>query len=199
MKLHYSPRSPFVRKVLVCAHEKGLDSRIELIETDPWASPDALTSDNPLSKVPALTLDDGSVIFDSPVICEYLDTLAPAPVLFPQGPARWEALVGQALADGICDAAVLRRMEMMRPADQQSPDWFDRQARAVERALDRLEQVAPGIGERLDIGTIAIGCALGYLDFRWSHEDWRGSRPALAGWYKGFAARESMKGTVPVG
>lgn len=198
MKLRYSPTSPYVRKVSVVALETGLDKRIERIPTNVWAPSTDIASDNPLGKVPALMTEGGETLFDSPVICEYLDSLHDGLKLFPPpGGARWTALRRQALGDGILDAGVLRRLEAGRPDDQQSPSWIARQTAAVRRGLDALEDEAEALGGPITIGHIAIGCALGWLELRFPDEDWRENRPSLARWYETFARRPSMQETVP--
>lgn len=196
MQLIYSPTSPFVRKVLICAHELGLHERLARLPADPWKQPAELLALNPLSKVPALLTDDGQALFDSPVICEYLDSLAGG-VLFPAGAARWTALCLQALADGMLDAAVLRRMESQRPAAQQSADWLELQRQAVARGVDALEAQTAWLDGPLDIGQIAAACALGYLDFRFAHEDWRAAHPRLAAWHAAFSLRPAYALTAP--
>jgi glutathione S-transferase len=201
MKLRYSPASPYVRKCLALAHEAGLAGRIDLVPTVTADPCSGLANDNPLGKIPALATDDGQVLFDSPVICEYLDSLhGGGKFLPPAGPARWTALRRQALADGLLDAALLRRYESARPADEQSPGWHDKQKAVITRALDALEAEADRLGDPagpVDVGRIAIGCALGYLDFRFAADAWREGRPKLARWYEDFAKRPSMAATVP--
>lgn len=201
MKLHFSPASPYVRKVLVLAHEVGLAERIERVECalTPIAPNDAVVADNPLGKVPTLVTDDGVALYDSRVICEYLDSLHDGPRMFPAAPAeRWAALSRQALADGILDAAVIARYETaLRPESLRWQEWIDGQTQKFRRALDELEEQADLLANEPDIGTIAIGCALGYIDFRYDHERWRASRPQLAAWYGDFSARPSMRATVP--
>jgi glutathione S-transferase len=201
MKLHSSPTSPFARKVNVAAIELGLLDRLELhtVQTSPVGPDLGLVADSPLGKIPCLVLDEGQPLYDSRVICEYLDSLEGRHRLFPAtGPARWTALRRQALADGMMDAAVLARYETaLRPPDRRWPAWVDGQLDKVNRALDRLE--AEGLGPTVDIGTIAIGCALGYLDFRYAEMNWRGTRPALAAWFEALAARPSMQRTPPTG
>jgi glutathione S-transferase len=200
MKLRTSTTSPFVRKVLAVASECGLTSRIETVPTNPYAADTTLRDDNPLGKVPALVTDDGLVLIDSPVICEYLDSLSLGAKLYPApGPERWRALRWQALGDGICDAGALRRQEIiLRPPELRSADWDARQARAIAAALDVLEREAAGLsGAALCIGHIAVACALGYLDFRFAAEAWREGRPALAAWQRSFAQRRSLKETEP--
>ena len=198
MKLRYSPTSPYVRKVTVTAAETGLEDRIERVPGNPWAPDTDVVDDNPLGKVPALITDGGEVLYDSPVICEYLDGLHDGAKLFPpSGGARWTALRRMALADGMTDAAVLRLLESRRPDDRRSEDWINRQAAVVRRGLAALEDEASGLGDAVTIGHIAIGCMLGYVEFRFPGEDWRGDHPALARWYETFAARPSMAATVP--
>ena len=201
MKLYHSAASPFVRKSLVAAHETGLAGRIEIatIALTPVASNAQLNEENPLGKIPALVLEDGTTLFDSRVICEYLDTLHDGPRLFPADEReRWTALRRQALADGLLDAAILGRYEtFLRPAERQWTDWIDGQRAKFRRALDALEGEADRFGDTLDIGTIAAGCAADYLDFRSLDDGWRDSRPRLAAWLEKFAARPSMQATRP--
>ena len=165
----------------------------------PVASVPALNEENPLGKIPALVLGDGTALFDSPVICEYLDTLHDGPRLFPaDGPERWTALRRQALADGLLDAAILCRYEtFLRPEERQWADWIEGQQSKFRRALDALEGEAEDFGDTVDIGTISAGCAADYLDFRSLDDGWRESRPRLAAWLEGFAARPSMQATHP--
>lgn len=195
--LRYSPTSPYVRKVLVAAIEMGLEDRIQRIPTLPWDPKTDLPKDNPLGKVPALQTKDGW-LYDSLVICEYLDSQHTGAKLFPSpGPARWQALRHHALADGAMDAAILRRLESQRPEGQRSQGWMDRQKAAVERTLDSLEGDAKALVDLSDIGAIAIAVMLGYLDLRFAADEWRRNRPALAAWYGRVSQDESMKATVP--
>jgi glutathione S-transferase len=201
MHLHYSYASPFVRKVMVVALETGQQDALELTarKVVPVAANSEVNRDNPLGKVPCLVTDDGQALFDSRVICEYLDSRHAGPKLFPAaGPARWTALRRQAQADGMLDAGILARYEiLLRPAELRWPDWIDGQKAKIARALDALEEEAASFGDTVDIGTIAIGCALGWLDFRYATDAWRAGRPALAEWVERFAARPSMATTVP--
>lgn len=202
MKLFFSPFSPYVRKVRVCAIERGLADRLELVDTtlSPVAPNDELNRCNPLGKIPALMLEDGTTLFDSRVICEYLDTLHKRRKLLPGGAMRWNALRLQALADGILDAAVITRYEtFLRPPQYRWPAWIDGQTAKLRRGLDILEQEAPEFNQQSTIGNIAVACALGYLDFRFGDQDWRGDRPILAKWYERFSRRESMRLTAPAG
>jgi glutathione S-transferase len=200
MKLHWSPRSPFVRKVMIVVHECELTDRITRVRTVAATSkPHAdLMKDNPLSKIPTLVLDDGSVIYDSPVICEYLDALNGAPKLFPgDSKARLAALRRQALGDGFLDLLVLLRDERMRV----HPSEVHKVSAAVRKAaiLKNLEADAPVLASApFGIGHIAIGCALSYLDFRYADEDWRKGHPRIASWHVTFAARASVRATEPV-
>ena len=199
MKLRYSPTSPYVRKVWIVALETGLAERIELVTTNAWAPDTDLTADNPLSKVPALIADGGEALFDSPVICEYLDSLHDGQRLVPDsGGARWAQLRLQALADGILDAALAKRIETsMRPEDKRWPGWVERQGNAIRRGLDVLEEECAAWGSDFLIGQIAVASALGYLDFRFGAEDWRPSRPRLAAWFADVSGRASVTKTVP--
>ncbi len=198
MKLRYSPTSPYVRKVLVTAIETGLESRIERIPTNVWDAGTDIAEDNPLGKIPALITDGGEILYDSPVICEYLDSLHDGANLFPSaGGARWMALRRQALADGILDAGVGRLLESRRPEGERSATWIERCRGTVDRGLDFLEGEANDLLDRITIGHIAIGCMLGWLDLRFSDEDWRPDRPALRDWNEDFSARLSMTSTVP--
>lgn len=198
MKLRYSPTSPYVRKVSVVALETGLDNRIERIATNVWSPDTDVAAHNPLGKVPALITEGGETLFDSPVICEYLDSLHDGLKLFPPpGGARWTALRRQALGDGILDAGILMRLERGRPENEQSPSWIARQTAVVARGLDALEDEAEALGGPVTIGHIAIGCALGWVEYRFTDDDWRKRRPSLARWHETFARRRSMEETVP--
>lgn len=198
MKLRYSATSPYVRKVMMVAIECGLESAVEKQPTDAWSPETDLPKDNPLGKVPALVLADGTTLFDSPVICEYLDTLHDGARLFPAvGPDRWKALRLQALADGLNDAAVALRLESVRPDGERSEKWMNRQRAAVLRSLDALEGEAGSLGETPTIGTIAVAAALGYIDFRFADLGWRETRPALARWFEPVSARDSYRRTAP--
>src|SRR5262245_59568773 len=201
MKVYYSPASPFVRKVLVCAHELGLVDRIELLScaAHPINRDEEIVAHNPLGQVPTFFTDDGSVIYDSRVICEYLDSLKSGRLLG-SGDHRWRALTVQSLADGLLDAALLTRYETtVRPQELRWDAWTRSQLAKVSSALDRLEAWAPGFADRVDLGTITAGCALGYLDFRFPDLGWRPSRRQLSGWFAEFENRPSMQATRPRG
>ena len=186
MQLLSSPLSPYVRKVRLAAAIKGLEDAIETVavDTNPGDSIE-INSANPLGKIPIL-IDAGMQIFDSHVICEYLDSLRPAPVLFPKaGPERWNTLVLAALADGILEAALLLVYEKrFRPEDKWHAPWQQRQQAKIDRALDGLEQRPPA--GTADYGHLTLAAALGYLDFR--HEGrWRARHPRLIAWLDAFA------------
>jgi glutathione S-transferase len=202
MKLRYSPSSPFVRKVSVFAIETGLDTKIERIPTNPLKRESALASPNPLGKVPCLELDDGAALYDSPVILEYLDTQHSGPPLIPrEGRARWDALRRQALADGIMEAVVNSFVETLRQPERQSRGFIAHQRAAVERAVDALEREAATFADprgRPDVAAIAIGCALGFVDFHFKDYAWRAAHPTLGAWFNAFRERPSMKATEPV-
>lgn len=195
MKLYFSQTSPFVRKVVIAAQEKGLAGEVAFVDA---ADMDGLAGDNPLEKVPAMVTDDGQALYDSLVICDYLDSRGSGPELIPADPtARSTVLCRHALADGIMEAGLARVMEGRRPEDKQWSDWSERQEGKITRALDRLESEAADMGDTVDLSTIAVGAALGYVDFRLGHLNWRDGRPALAAWFEAFAKRPSMAGTVP--
>ena len=202
MKLHWSPRSPFVRKVMIAAHELGLVDRIACVRTlvamdKPHAG---LMRDNPLSKIPTLVLDDGTVLYDSCVICEYFDGLDGRNRLFPASSRqRLLALRRHALGNGFLDLTILRRSERDRPAERQSAPHLAAYALKTTATLAALEAEADNLDRvTFDIGGIAIGCALGYLDFRFTDEPWRPGHPRLAAWHASLAARPSVIATHPI-
>lgn len=199
MKLHWSPRSPYVRKVMVAAHELGLSDRLDCVRSlAAMSAPNPeIMADNPLSKIPALVLDDGQVLVDSTVIVEYLDSLAGGGrLLAAGGPARWETLSRHALAQGVIDLLILWRNERDKPPAQQTQAWLDAFAVKVSATLDRFERILPGLdGKPFDMGHVAMGCALSYADFRFADLGWRAGRPGLAAWHDGFAARPSVLAT----
>lgn len=198
MKLSLSSTSPFVRKVLVAAHETGLADRIESVDMSSAEAATGLDKVNPLGKVPAMILDDGTTLMDSPLLCEYLDSLHGGRKLFPSaGDARWTTLRLQAIGDGVMDAAVARMGEGRRPEGERSPAAVVKQSGKIARSLDLLEREAASLEGEPTIGPITVACALGYLDFRAPDEGWRNGRPKLAAWYERFAARPSMAATAP--
>jgi len=196
VKLYYSPTSPYVRKVMACAITRGLDNGIEKIPCNPHQSPPALLADNPLSRVPCLVTNDGLALFDSPVICEYLDSLGDERPLFPShGAPRWRALKLQAMGDGILDAAVPCRGELVKPREDARDAQIARFKAAMHRTVDALESDPPH--KLVDIGSIAVACALGYLDFRFGPEPWRPGHPNLTAWYEAFAENPGIAQTIP--
>jgi glutathione S-transferase len=200
MKLHWSPRSPFVRKVMIVAHELGLADRLDRVRTVAATTKphETLMKDNPLSKLPTLVLADGTVIYDSPVISEYFDSLHDGPKLFPAAmPERLTALRWQALGDGMLDFLLLWRNELTRPA--QSEPHLNSYRIKRGKTLESLEAEA-AVLERASysIGHIAVGVALSYIDFRFEGDPWRQQHPNLAAWHKKIAARPSFKLTEAV-
>ncbi len=202
MKLIGSLTSPYVRKVRVVMAEKKLD--FQLVLEDVWGN-DAILKSNPLGKVPCLVMEGGEAVFDSRVIVEYLDTLSPVGKLIPPlGRERTEVRTWEALADGVLDASILARMEAHwtgRNAEQRSQAWIDRQMSRVDAAVKAMSQ---GLGDKpfcagihFTLADVAVGCALGYLDFRYPQIDWRGSHPNLAKLYDKLAARQSFIDTAP--
>lgn len=200
MKLYHAPASPFVRKVMVLLHEAGATDRVTLIPVagtplDPGTLP---VDRNPLGKIPALERPDGPTLYDSRVITRYLDDLLTAR-LYPAAPRLWDTLVIEATADGIAEAAVLMRYEMhVRPEAARSPDWCEAQWLKIARALAALEERwMSHLSGPVDMGQIAVACALGYLDFRHAERDWRALHPGLAAWHTAFAARPALLATAP--
>ncbi len=201
MKLYHSPASPYVRKVMVTLDLTGQLGEVELIPGSgtPLAPNDATIAANPLGKVPCLIADDGAAMFDSRVICRYLDHRAKAG-LYPEGDALFPVLTAEALADGIIDATLLTAYEWrLRPAEIRYQPWVDGQVAKVERGLAALEQTGLVLTGPINAARIAAGCALGYVDFRLADLGWRDRCPTLAAWYAEFAATPAMKATVPVG
>lgn len=199
MKLNHNPASPFVRKVHVLAIELGIVDQIEMVNAvgTPLDSGQMRIEANPLGKIPSLVRPDGPAIYDSSVICQYLNALAGGS-FYPEA-HRWEAMTLEATADGIMDAAVLMTYEgRCRPEDMVYAPWVDGQWEKVARALDALEaRWMSHLHGPMDIGHIATASALGYLDLRHDARNWRAGRPSLAAWYEKFAARQSMLDTQP--
>jgi len=202
MKLIGALTSPYVRKVRIVMAEKKLDYQLEL--EDVWAN-DTILKSNPLGKVPCLVMEGGEAVFDSRVIVEYVDTLSPVGKLIPdRGRERTEVRTWEALADGLLDAALLARLEKTwagRSEAQRSAAWIDRQLGKIDAALLAMAQ---GLGEKswcsgthFSLADIAVGCALGYLDFRFAAIDWRSRHPNLARLYEKLAARQSFIDTAP--
>ena len=205
MQLIYSPTSPYARKVRMLVIEKGLNDRVEVVVANPLQDPPELLAANPLAKVPALIVEPlvepgggpGFTLFDSPLLCAYLDGLS-VPRLIPEaGPERWQVLRREALADGITDAAVSSVMEGRRIESQRSPEWLARWRSAILRGVVELDKEAVALGERFDLGAIASAAALAYLDFRVPQIDWRAQAPRLSTWLEGVRSRESFAATVP--
>jgi glutathione S-transferase len=201
MRAHVNPASPFARKVRIVLRERSLLGQVEEIETavSPVAPNADLARANPLVKIPALILDDGTALFDSRVICEYLDTLGNVPRLFPAtGIERWNALRSQSLCDGVLDAAVLTRYEMaVRPEALRWKDWIAGQRKKIDGGVDALEREQSSWGRTFGIGQIGAACVLGYLDFRFPDIDWRSAHPRLKAWFEEASERPSLQDTAP--
>lgn len=198
MKLYTAGASPYARKVRVLILELGLSDRIELQQQAPRDNSTGFFAVNPLARVPTLVTDDGAVLYDSPVICEYLNAIGEGSLFPPAGAARWDALRRQALGDGLLDTAQPLRGELLRAKELQSTDLIDRHRATVDRALDAMnrEPTVASAGP-LDIGAIAIACAVGWLDFRFADWGWRSTRPALAAWLAKIETRPSFQSTRP--
>jgi glutathione S-transferase len=201
LTLRHSPASPFVRKIRIAASVLGLDREIALDPADTMNAGDTIRSQNPLGKIPALLVEDGTVLFDSRVILEYLDHRAGGGRIIPQDAgARFAALRLQALADGIMDASVLLVYEgRWRPPERHEPRWIDLQSGKVARALAALEAAPPALDAPANVGQIALACALGYRDFRFPGS-WRKDHPRLVAWLDDFARRvPAFAATAPPG
>lgn len=200
MKLYSSPSSPFARKVRVLLHETGQVDDVALVEvaTTAVAPSEELRAQNPLAKLPALSRDEGPAIYDSRVICAFLDDRAKAG-LYGSGDAQWELKTLEATCDGILDAAVLMVYEgRVRPEDKQFDGWVEAQWSKVAGGLAAIDaRWMSHLEGPLNIGQIGLGCALGYIDYRHDARNWRGIAPALATWYETFATRPSMEATAP--
>ncbi len=200
MKLYHSTTSPYVRKVMVLLHETDQlnDVELETVAGTPIAPADQLLGKTPLTKVPALERPDGPTLFDSRVICAFLDDRAQSG-FYSSGAGRWDILTLEALAGGILDAALLMTYEArLRPEDKQWLDWADSQWVKIDRACSVLDQRwMANLSGPLDMGQVAVGCALGYLDLRHDAREWRRGNDALAAWYAEFSARPSMIATQP--
>lgn len=201
MKLFVSGASPFVRKVMVCADEIGLAEQIETVEvsTSPVAQHADVVAANPLGKIPTLVLDDGTALYDSRVITAYLDERSGGRLVPASGPARWQALKLEAMADGMTEAALLARYERaLRPAELRWPDWDKGQVAKVEKGLGVLEATPLDAGQ-VTTGAVAVACCVGYLDFRFPELNWRAKHPRLSAFETEFSARLSMQRTMPKG
>ena len=195
MKILFSPFSPYVRKCLVTAHELGLDHAIQLLPSNahPVNRDRQIIETNPLGKVPTFYTDDGQVLYDSRVICEYLNSLAGGDLFPASGRQRWSTLTLQSLGDGILDAALLARYEdVARPEQFRFNDWKLAQMDKFETSLTALNNEPGQLADRVDIGTLTVGCALWYLDLRFSDIAWRDRYPKVASWYLSFGHRPSM-------
>jgi len=198
MKLIFSNTSPYARKVRMVIIEKGLDEQIEMVACNPFDDAAILKATNPLGKVPTLILDEGDALYDSPVICEYLDSLSPSTCLIPaSGQSRWEVLRWQALADGILDSAYNIVMEQLRPEGEQSSSWLVRWHTGIEQALNEAATQLHTLSEPVNLAHLAMISALGYIDFRLATVEWRMERAALAAWYTALVSRPSVTRTHP--
>ena len=200
MKLMYSPASPYVRKVMMTAHETGLVDRIELVpaSTTPSEPNPDLAKLNPIAKIPTLVTDDGLAVFDSRVICRYLDDVAGAG-LYGSGADHWAILARESMAEGIIDAALLIVYEgRVRAEDMRSESWVEAQTGKIRRAIAAANaRVAEFAGDKVTADQIALAAALGYVDFRLGHLGWRDGNADLAAWLEAFSARPSYAATKP--
>lgn len=199
MKLYFAPNSPYARKCRVIILEKGLQDRVEGIIVMPLENPPELLAISPLATVPALLTDNSKLLCESPVICEYLNSLAPEPQLFPgTGKERFDMLGLAALADGVMDAAVACVLEGRRPAEKRWDEWINRKETAIRRTIALLAHRTFEVDAPLHIGIINTLVALNYVSFRLPHIDWREKNPALAAWYDKAILRPSFAATAPI-
>ena len=200
MKLFYSPASPYARKVMVLLHETDQLSDVELVEGSgtPFAPNAEIIQKNPMGKIPALERPDGATLYDSRVICAFLDARK-GDKLYPTGTRRWETLVLEATGDGIMDAALLMTYEgRLRPQELQMATFVDAQYGKIEQACAALNtRWMSHLAGPLDMGQVAVACALGYVDFRHGHREWRKGNDTLANWFANFSERASMQTTLP--
>jgi len=197
MKLYISETSPYARKCRVLLREKGLSARIEEVVAHPFDNGAELLENNPLGKVPALTREGATTLVNSPLICDFIDAQSDPRWIPKSGPARWRVLRFEALADGVIDLTVARRVELTKPDADPSKFWLERQENGVRRALDQLESEADKFGGAVDLGAVAIAVALGYLDFRYPESDWRTGRPGLTALFDRWSERPSFQETAP--
>lgn len=199
LTLHWSPKSPYVRKVMVCAHELGLVPKLKLVRSVAamlQPNPEIMAV-NPLSKIPTLVREDGSVLFDSVVICEYLNALAGGTLFAAEGEPRWQALRWHAFGDGLLDALILWRNERERQVPLPPLlEAFELKTHASLRMLDA--EAGALAAEPFSIGQVTVGCALGYLDYRFDALRWRAQAPRLADWFDALCRRPSFQATRPV-
>ena len=201
MKLYSLAASPFARKARILVIELGLEQRVEIVNpgtVTPVSNNDKLNTQNPLGMIPVLLLDDGQSLSDSRVICEYLDHMVGGSFFPGDESQRFKALGLQSLADGIMDLSVAVRYETaMRPEELQWQNWIDHQQEKISRSLDALESRCRSFADSPTIGEVSVACALGYLDFRFSDNDWRSTRPMLNDWFQQFMQRKSLVATIP--
>lgn len=201
MQLYFATTSAYVRKVMICAQLLGIEEEIEILDSaaHPIERDERIAAFNPLAKVPALRTESGMCLYDSRVICEYLNARAQGGLFPRNGDARWRSLARQALGDGMTDAALLARYEYsVRPSEKQWQGWTDAQMNKVAAGLAEIERQAGEFSDQPDdIGLIAIGCALGYLDFRFADLNWRVRHPLTAAWFDVFDTHPVMSATRP--
>lgn len=197
MKLYISETSPYARKCRVLLREKGLTHRIEEIVAHPFDNGADLLENNPLGKVPAMTREGATPLIDSPLICDFIDAQSEPRWIPKSGPARWRVLRFEALADGMIDLTVARRVELTKPDAEPSKFWLERQESGIRRTLDLLESESDKFGGAVDTGAVAIAVALGYLDFRYPESDWRTGRPGLQALFDRWSERPSFQETAP--
>ncbi len=198
MQLYMSANSPYARKARVVAHELALHNSVEMVEVNPRNPSTGFWDINPLAKIPALVTNNGDIIYDSPVICEYLNEVEGDGHLLSQDiRERWRTRTLVALVDGILDAGMAVRLENMRPEEERSAAWIEKQLATACRGMDTLEKNVPEFDNKVDLGTIGVACAIAWLQLRHGDHDWLGKRPQLNDWYEQFTKRDSFQETLP--
>lgn len=198
MKLYLSINSPYARKVRVVAHELGVHGKLSMLEVDPRDSNTGLWEINPLGKIPALVTNDETVIYDSPVICEYLNEVEGGGGLLPKETEKgWKVRTLVALGDGVMDAGMAVRMENMRPETERSATWKEKQLATAQRGMDAMERLLPEYENRVNLGSICVACTIAWLLHRHGEQNWLSDRSSLAAWFERFSRRESMLQTIP--
>lgn len=201
MKLVYASPSPFARKAVILVHELDTNGVVELVPSGaitPVSNNEQVNTINPLGMIPALVTDDGQHLFDSTVICDYINGYFDGPFFPQESPEKYRSLKLQSLCDGIMDLLVAIRYETaLRPAELQWPVFVEHQFEKVDRGLASLEGIADQLNDNFTIGEVALVCVLGYLDFRFAERGWRSAHPQLAAWFEAASARDSVKRSVP--
>lgn len=198
MQLYMSANSPYARKARVVAYELGLHDSVKMVEVNPRDASTGFWEINPLAKIPALMTNSGHIIYDSPVICEYLNEVeGDGHLLSQDAQERWRTRTLVALVDGVLDAGMAVRLENMRPEEERSAAWIEKQLATASRGMDTIEESVPEFANNVDLGSIGVACAIAWLQLRHGDHDWLSNRPQLSDWYEEFVQRDSFQKTLP--